>query len=132
MTSNTQQFSIEVDGIGPFTFAKRTMRLEFRVQAEQSRLTEGQAEPSQQLATFAAIFSQLKVLTIDAPEGWDLDAMDPNDDDTWARLMKVHSALRAKELSFRRPAQPHRPGTGKEDGGNAGVLVPPAVPAGAN
>lgn len=132
MTSNTQQFSIEVPGVGPFTFAKRTMRLEFAIQAEQSRLTEGQEKPAPQLAMFSAIFAQLKVLTLTAPKGWDLEAMDPNDDSSWDRLVSVHKAMRDKELSFRRPAKPDGQGPGQANVGDAGVLVPPAVPTGAD
>ncbi|MNF19326.1 hypothetical protein D3C80_2240330 [compost metagenome] len=37
-----------------------------------------------------------------APEDWDIEAMDPLDEDTYATLLKVHAALADKERSFRK------------------------------
>lgn len=130
--SNTKQYTVEVADIGVFTFARRTMRLEFAVQAEQSRLTEGLAAPSSQLELFATVFSELKVLVLEAPKGWDLEAMDPNDPATWERLLAVHQAFRAKELSFRPGSRQGGQVAGPVVGGDAGVLVPAQVPAAAN
>lgn len=94
-------FHVDVDGVGHFTFAKRTMRDEMRIAAEYSRLTEGVETPTTYLELVAGWLSTLAVLTVQAPDGWDLDSMDPLDEDTYARLMRVHAALREKEASFR-------------------------------
>lgn len=98
--SNTD-FQINVDGIGTFTFGRRRMRDEMAIAAEFSRLTEGVDNPTPYLASVAGWISTLKVLTVEAPEGWDIDEMDPLDEDTYAKLVKAHTALREKEGSFR-------------------------------
>ncbi|MEX3764463.1 hypothetical protein [Paraburkholderia phenoliruptrix] len=127
-----KQFDVHVDGVGAFTFARRNMRAEIAIAAEYSRLTEGVSQPSAFLDTIAGWLSTLKVLTVKAPAGWDLDEMDPLDDEAYAILLKVHAALREKEGSFRRrtggEGQAQRP----RDGGNGGVLVPPEVQPGAD
>lgn len=110
MTPTT--YSVTVDGVGTFTFAKRSMRSNLAVAAEYSRLTEGVENPVPFLDTVATWMSTLKVLTVNAPDGWVLDDMDPEDTDTYARLGKVYSALRGKEDSFRRGANPVGPPTG--------------------
>lgn len=103
-------FHVPVDGIGTFSFAKRMMRDELRIAAEFSRLTEGVDSPTPFLATVAGWISQLRVLTVDAPDGWDLDALDPLDPESYAKLLKVHGALREKEDSFRGGANAARQG----------------------
>ncbi|MEY8688436.1 MAG: hypothetical protein AB9M53_00970 [Leptothrix sp. (in: b-proteobacteria)] len=95
-------FSIDVPGVGAFQFARRTLRDEMRIAAEYSRLTEGVSTPTDYLALVAGWLSVLTVLTVSAPDGWDLESMDPLDEETYAKLMQVHSALRDKEGSFRR------------------------------
>lgn len=126
------QFTLEVPEVGAFTFAKRTMRRELRIQAEYSRLTEGVDTPTLGLEMLAGMLSQLSVLTIRGPEGWDLEAIDPLDEREYAKLLRVHAALRAKEDSFR-----GRSPTGSAQGGQAhvgepAVLVSPTVQPPAN
>ncbi|ATI15628.1 hypothetical protein [Bordetella phage vB_BbrM_PHB04] len=111
-TPNANDFTIPVEGIGAFRFARRTMRDELRIAAEFSRLTEGVETPTTYLATVAGWIATLKVLTVEAPGGWiknldgkptnNLDEIDPLDDETYATLLKVHAVLREKEGSFRR------------------------------
>lgn len=104
MTPTT--YTITVDGVGTFTFAKRSMRSNLAIAAEYSRLTEGVENPVPFLDTVATWMSTLKVLTVAAPDGWVLDDMDPEDEDTYTKLGRVYGALRNKEGSFRRPADP--------------------------
>lgn len=94
-------FPVSVEGVGNFVFARRNMRDELRIASEYSRLTEGVETPTNYLQNVATWFSVLKVLTVEAPHGWDLDAMDPFDDETLDRVVLVYAALRAKEGSFR-------------------------------
>lgn len=94
-------FSVDVEGIGTFIFARRTMRDEIRIQREFARIIDG-VEPTAWLAQVGGWLSDLGVLTVEAPEDWDIDGMDPLDDETYAKLLKVHTALREKEGSFRR------------------------------
>jgi hypothetical protein len=96
-------FQIQVEGLGSFTFAKRTMRDEFAIAAEYSRLTEGVDTPTDFLHGYARIFATIKVLQVVVPDGWNIDDLDPLDGDTsFAQLRAVFAALRAKEDDFRR------------------------------
>ena len=132
MTQVQQQYTVEVDGIGTFFFAKRTMRHEFKIQAEYSRLTEGVETPTANLEYIAGVFSTLRVLTIKGPDGWDLDALDPLESEDFEKVIRVHAALRAKEGSFRRQPTAASQGTGQGDSGFGGVRVPPSLPAAAD
>jgi len=53
------------------------------------------------LMTMGGWLSALRVLTVEAPDGWDLDKLDPLDPETYAKLNAVYDALTAKERSFR-------------------------------
>ena len=116
-TPNINDFSIPVDGIGTFTFARRKMADEIKIQVEYARMIDG-VEPTQWLALVCGWMAALKVLTVRAPEGWDIDEMDPLDDDTYAKLGRVHAALIEKERSFRSGKTP----AGKAGGQGAGEL----------
>lgn len=94
-------FTVDVEGVGTFSFGRRTMRDEIKIQVEYARLIEG-VEPTEWLAVVAGWIATLRVLTVAAPAGWDIDEMDPLDDQTYARLAKVHQVLVDKERSFRR------------------------------
>jgi hypothetical protein len=98
----SNEFTVTVEGVGTFTFARRNMRREMAISAEFSRLTEGVETPTPWLQTVAGWIAVLKVLTLRAPDGWELDELDPLDDDNYSTLFKVHAALREKEGSFRR------------------------------
>lgn len=121
-------FSVKVEGVGSFTFARRKMADEIAIQVEYARLIDG-VTPTDWLATVAGWISALKVLTVRAPADWDVEEMDPLDDDTYAKLAKVHQALAEKERSFRRKHGAGSQGAGQGDGSDGGVLVPAQVPA---
>lgn len=95
-------FHVDVEGVGHFIFARRVMRDELRIASEYSRLTEGVETPTPFLASVATWLSALKVLTVQAPHGWDLETLDPFDDESLDKVVLVFAALRAKEASFRR------------------------------
>lgn len=104
-------FIVEVEGLGNFTFARRTMRDEIKIQREFARYIDG-VEPTTWLAQVGGWLSDLRILLVSAPEDWmmdidgnpitDLMDVDPLDEDTYAKLANVHAALREKEGSFRR------------------------------
>jgi hypothetical protein len=125
-------FPVDVPNVGAFFFAKRMLRDEMRIAAEYSRLTEGVETPSTWLAIVAGWISALKVLTVSAPQGWDIDAMDPLDPATYDKLRDVHSALREKEDSFRAGAGKAGQASGPRAGEVEGVLVPAQVQSGAD
>lgn len=95
-------FQIQVEGLGSFTFARRTMRDEFAIAAEYSRLTEGVQTPTDFLHYYARAFSTIKVLQVVGPDGWNVDQLDPQEDASYAQMIGVFDALRAQEADFRR------------------------------
>lgn len=99
-TPRSTDFEVPVEGIGTFVFARRTLDDEFALQREYARLIDG-VKPTDWLATMAGWMAALRTLTVRAPEGWNLDAMDPLDNGTYKTLFKVYTALRDKEGSFR-------------------------------
>ena len=88
-------FYVDVENVGRFRFARRTMRDEFQIGAEYSRLTEGVSTPTPWLAQMATMVSNLKVLAVTVPADWNIDKMDPLDDESYKLIFKVFEALRA-------------------------------------
>jgi hypothetical protein len=95
-------YQVSVEGLGAFTFARRTMRDEFAVAAEYSRLTEGVPTPTDFLHFYARAFATIKVLQVVAPAGWGVENLDPQEDASYAQLIAVFDAVRAQEADFRR------------------------------
>ena len=95
-------FEEHVEGIGSFTFARRTMRAEFRINAEYARLTEGVSPVPDQLHVSADAVATLKILTVKAPDGWNIDDLDPLETDSYVKILTVWRALRAREDAFRK------------------------------
>lgn len=109
-------FDVEVEGIGAFTFRRRTMRDQFKIEGETSRLLGGPVnDPT--LVAGAGAFAELAVLTVEAPADWDLEGLDPFAPvDSINTLWRVHGALRKEEERFRGNASGNgkRPGAGDE------------------
>lgn len=117
MARNAQptDFVVKVEGIGSFTFGKRTMKDEIAIQVEYARLIDG-VEPTTWLQAVCGWLSVFKVLTVRSPEGWDLDSLDPLDDETYSKMNRVYEALVEQERSFRRGND----AVGQGGGGSAG------------
>lgn len=126
-TPSDTDFHEDVPSVGQFVFARRTMRDEMRIASEYSRLTEGVMIPTPFLATVAGWIATLKVLIVSAPGGWDLDEMDPLDDDVYDKISKVNGALRRREGQFREKKGTGSKSTGQVPGGNDQLLVPAQV-----
>lgn len=94
-------FQVQVEGLGTFTVGRRTMRDEFAVAAEYSRLTEGVQTPTDFLHYYARAFATSKVLVVLAPAGWDVEKLDPQEDASYAQLIGIFDAIRAQEADFR-------------------------------
>lgn len=77
------------------------MRDEISIQVEFARIIDG-VEPTAWLQAVGGWLSALRVMTVRAPAGWDLDEMDPLDDETYAKLSLVYTTFVEKERSFRR------------------------------
>ena len=113
-----------VEGVGRFRFAKRTMKLEMEIQREYASYAGG-VDPTVWLITLAEYLSTLRVLVVEGPEDWDMDNMDPLDDETYKKISKVFSALREREERFRGNTGKGREGQGAKDGEHGGPLVSP-------
>ncbi|HCE08542.1 MAG TPA: hypothetical protein DEQ40_08070 [Oxalobacteraceae bacterium] len=132
LPNSTTDFVVPVDGIGTFSFAKKSLRDQIAIESEYNRLTEGQDNVTTFLWNIASATASLKVLTIAAPHGWDVDALDPEDPESYINLMKVWGALRDKQASFRQAGKPAVQGEGQAPISDAGVLVPAQVQPGAD
>lgn len=120
-------FGIDVAGVGRFAVARRTMRDEFRIAAEYSRLTEGVETPTVFLHVYARAFATALVLVSQAPDGFDLETLDPLEEASYATLMAVHSAIVAQEDRFRGQPGARSQAGGSRDGGDRGPVVPQEV-----
>ena len=98
--SQVSDFDVQVEGVGRFVFARRTLADELEVQREYARIIDG-VTPTDWLSTMAGWLSVLRTITVRAPAGWDLETLDPLDEGTYAKIHKVYTALRDKERSFR-------------------------------
>lgn len=123
----SSDYTFEVPNIGRFRYAKRTMKDEMRIGVEFSRITEGAEVLAPYFSLFATAIATQNVLLVEAPEGWDIDAMDPADDDTITKIVAVHMAFRDKERSFRAKSGEGSETSGPKDGQDNGVLVPATV-----
>lgn len=99
-TAKPTDFRVDVPDVGEFVFGKRTMRDEIATQVEYARLIDG-VVPTPWLETVCGAIADLKTLTVKAPDGWDLDALEPHDPETYKKLLAVHRELITKERSFR-------------------------------
>ncbi len=109
--SKATDFTVAVDGVGTFTFGRRTMRDEIDIQREYAAILDG-VKPTVWLEVVGSWFSAFKVLTVKAPEGWSVDELDPLDNETYSKMNLVYDALCEKELSFRRVHAPDGQGSG--------------------
>lgn len=99
-------FPLQVEGLGQFLFRRRRMRLDIACNVERARLTEGvRLDPF--TYNFVNAIAELKVLLVEAPDGSgmqpdELDELDTFDDEAYAKVIKVWSALDDKEQTFRK------------------------------
>lgn len=120
-------FIVDVPDEGRFIFARRSLADEIVIQREYARHAGG-VQPTVWLATLAEYLSTLSVLTVEAPETWNIDEMDPLDDETYKRIGRVFAALREREDTFRRKPAKNGEGSGPEAGRDGGLVVPQDVP----
>lgn len=119
-------FFEDVEGIGRFRFAKRKMADEVQIQRLFSEYTGG-VEPTAWLLTLGEYLSTLRVLTVSAPEGWDLDDLDPLEAETYTKLGRVFIALREREETFRAGSSKAGQSSGAANAEHGGSLVSPDV-----
>jgi hypothetical protein len=106
--ANGTDFHVDVDGVGRFTFGRRTMRDVFLIRSEYNRLSNGNYNAEGIPVDMGAwAVSTVFVLLVASPAEFDLGTIDPLTDDTWEeKTAKVFNALRDMELSFRKNSPP--------------------------
>jgi len=114
-----EDFTIEVERIGTFTFGRRTKKDQFKIRGLYTQLTGGNwkedEEGNQVYGDMEALmYCTLEVLTVVNPPGFSLADLDPLKDPDDDRLGRIFLALRQKEASFR--AQPEKGGAGEGAG----------------
>lgn len=95
-------FTVSVPGIGDFVFRRRAIRDQLRIEAEARRILGGPTDDDT-LHGLALQMATLGALTLNTPEGWDLEDLDPLDPTAILQITEVHRALREEEDRFRRP-----------------------------
>jgi hypothetical protein len=125
--ASPEDFPVNVDGVGRFVFGQRDMRSQFAIEAEFKRLTEGEIEFSSYFGELASHVADLKVLAVSAPDDWDPDGFDPYDEESYAKINLVWSALRDKEMTFRGRSKAKPKGAGQGSGEDADLLVSTAL-----
>ena len=111
-------FDLNVEGVGNFRFARRRMADEMKIQVEYARIIDGVEQPTVWLDRMGGAISTLKVLTVKAPDGFDIDDLDPLDEESYIKLLSVYDALAAKEESFRSGKRKALPQEGQGTGEN--------------
>lgn len=123
---SSNDFPVVVEGIGTFMFGYRKLADELRIQVEYARITEG-VQATVWLFNLATYLSALRVLMVKAPKGWDIEELDPLDEETFVQIERVFNQLRAKEDEFRPHLRKASKAPSKTDVPDDGVLVPSEV-----
>ena len=103
-TSSDTDFNVDVEGIGRFVFARRTIADGPKIRSRYNVMTEGNYSPEGMMwDTFALAMVTLQTLMVSAPDTFNIDALDPlMDDECEKTVVKITAALYVKEQSFRR------------------------------
>lgn len=130
---------VDVPGVGEFRFGRRTFGDKFLIQRERDTWLRKYGidpdevvtdkDPRYEAAVSAMAMASYSVLMVSCPAGWEsLDGLDlvgcPEFED---HIWTVMGAWRAKQDSFRRPADQAGQATGAGAGGDVSVLVSPEV-----
>lgn len=97
--------TIHVEGMGPFSIRKRTLRVEIAIGAEYNRLIEGQEQVTEWFGGFCNMVAYLKNMIVTAPNGWSLDDLDPGAR-AYDQLTTLYQEVQDAEHSFRRSPAP--------------------------
>lgn len=104
MLKDTETFEVEVENEGHFVFRRRNLRIGFAIMAEQARILGPaprddieEGDPEDILGQLVSVYSMLKHQIVEAPDGWDIDAMDPQDNASYRRMTAVWVQMRQKE-----------------------------------
>jgi len=101
--NGSSDFTVDVPDIGTFTFGRRTQQDKYRIRSVYSKLSDNNYNADGTAGDMEAwIHATLSVLTVEFPDGFSLENLDPFDDTVPVKLEKIFLSLRDKELSFRK------------------------------
>ncbi len=111
-------FDVDVEGIGRFIFARRSIRDTYRIRGEYGALTNNNTDENGHVADLSALgFATISVLVVSQPADFDFQGLDPIVDEEWDdKILKIYMALSAKESSFRPKPAPEMQATGEGAG----------------
>jgi hypothetical protein len=99
----SKTFSITVPSVGDFTFRRRSLPAQLRIEAEALRILGGPAHDDGLMVTALAL-ATIAVLAVTVPDGWNTDDIDPLDNESVAKVFAVVAALREAEQRHRTEA----------------------------
>jgi len=127
MSTKSDIFTVEVPNEGTFRFRRRDMRTGFRVLAEEARILPDGAEDTG-LRAMVRAYALVKVQCVEAPAGFDLEALDVDDDESYRRLAAVAMALAEKEAELKgKPAKAPAAADAPRSDADAAAAVDPAT-----
>jgi hypothetical protein len=130
--ANVSDFHVDVADVGRFCFARRTVGDVYKIRGRYNQITGGFYDDEGRMADLSALgYVTIQTLLVEAPEGFDLESIDPLlDDDYDQKVLSIFAALREKELSFRPKPTARGKAAGPGDGADLRAVVPADVPAG--
>lgn len=121
-------FTVELEGVGSFRFARRTFGDRIKIRGEVARLSRGFGDDLDAVAE-VTILAVYKTLLVSCPPGWeDMESIDlvdrpATEEQAWQLFMKLQQA----EERFRQGRDSARKEGGQGDSAVDTVLVPPAL-----
>lgn len=98
-----RNFTVTVPDIGSFTFRKRRVPDQVKIEAMALKFTDGPTDDAE-LRHIAMAWATLSTLTVEGPKGWDLEEIDPLEQSDTDKMWAVWRALRKQEDTFRKGA----------------------------
>jgi hypothetical protein len=121
---------IEVPDLGTFKFRHRTIKDQLWIEREAMEMLGGETE-SAHLRSCAIALATVERLTIEAPDGWDIQTVDPLDGGAVSEVYRVFGELVSTESRFRGRPLPAGKAVGTGAVADPGVLVPAEIQPGA-
>lgn len=132
----SKTYELDVDGIGHFVIAHRTIESGLRIEHERQRIgfsavpdgaTEEQELSVRVLNHLTEAVAALKVLVVEAPAAWDMSAIDPEVDGGYEQILTVYGEVKQAEARFRESKASRGKAPRQGDAVGAGVVVPSEV-----
>lgn len=135
MKASPPIFSLPVDALGVFQVKRMNPGLRIAVEVAAERMSfgpDGVKVQGKLLLRALHIVALAERVIVSAPEGFDLEVMDPADPEDFAKLVIWEDAYLAADARFRNRPWPPREALGPGAGADGGIPVSPQVQPGAN